>query len=96
MANEPTPQPVTLVVEDRLVEIVVISHSPLFYWWPVWMVGFLMAGLSYWHGERVAFVPEGTVAQRGKQVEGVDGPRDILIAPAGQPLPIVADSAEPN
>jgi hypothetical protein len=85
------PQPVTLVVDDRPVEVVVISHSPLFYWWPVWAVGFLMAGLSYWHGDQVAFVPPGTVAERGKQVEGYDGPRDILIAPAGRTLPAASD-----
>jgi hypothetical protein len=76
------------------VEVVVISHSPLFYWWPVWAVGFLMAGLSYWQGSQVAFVPPGTVAVRGAKVEGQDGPRDVLIAPAGQPLPAASDESE--
>lgn len=90
------PQPVTLVVDDRPVEVVVISRSPLLYWWPVWAVGFLMAGLSYWQGEQVAFVPAGTVAERGKLIEGLEGPRDILIAPAGRTLPAAADSDELN
>jgi hypothetical protein len=74
--------------------VVIISHSPLFYWWPVWAVGFLMAALSYWQGDQVAFVPVGTVAERGARVEGQDGPRDVLIAPAGKSLPSATDSEE--
>ena len=74
-------------VDNRPQRVVVISHSPLFYWWPVWAVGFLLAALTYLRGYQVAFVPPGTVAERGARVEGQDGPRDVLIAPAGQPLP---------
>ena len=73
--------------DNRPQRVVVISHSPLFYWWPVWAVGFLLAALTYLRGYQVAFVPPGTVAERGARVEGQDGPRDVLIAPAGQPLP---------
>jgi hypothetical protein len=74
--------------------VLVISHSPLFYWWPVWAVGFLMAGLTYLHGYQVAFVPTGTVAEREARVLGHDGLRDVLIAPADRPLPAVTDSDE--
>jgi hypothetical protein len=24
------------------------------YWWPVWAVGFLLAGLTWWDGHRLA------------------------------------------
>src|SRR6516165_811004 len=93
--SEPTqPVPVSVVPDARPREVVVISHSPLFYWWPVWAVGFIMAGLSYWHGYQMAFVPPGTVAERGVQVGGHEGPRDIFIAPPGQPLPAESDSNE--
>jgi hypothetical protein len=94
MSNPIQSAPVSVVTDDRPVEVVVISHSPLFYWWPVWVVGFLMAGLSYWQGEQVAFVPPGTVAERGVRVEGHDGPRDVLIAPAGRQLPSVTETDE--
>src|ERR1700726_398958 len=87
-------QPSTPTVEQRPLEVVVISHSPLFYWWPVWAVGFLMAALTYWYGYPIAFVPPGTVAERGARVEGYDGPRDVLIAPAGRSLPAESDSDE--
>jgi len=90
----PNPVPVQVVPDERPAEVVIISHSPLFYWWPVWAVGFLMAGLSYWQGQRMAFVPPGTTAERGARVEGVEGPRDVLIAPAGQSLPAASDSDE--
>ncbi len=27
-------------------ELIIYSHSNFFYWWPVWVVGFIMAALS--------------------------------------------------
>jgi hypothetical protein len=85
---------VSIVRDGRPTKIVIVSHSPLFYWWPVWAVGFVMAGLSYWHGDQIAFVPPGTVAERGVRVEGHEGPRDVLIAPAGRSLSAAADTDE--
>lgn len=38
-------------------EIKIISHSMLFYWWPVWVVGFFMAFLTFWDNTRLAIVP---------------------------------------
>jgi hypothetical protein len=93
MSNPTQPASVRVVPDARPREVIVISHSPLFYWWPVWAVGFLMALVSYWNGSQVAFVPAGTVAERGVQVEG-HGRRDILIAPEGQSLPATGDSEE--
>jgi hypothetical protein len=75
-------------------EVVIISHTPLFYWWPVWAVGFLMTALTYWKGYQVAFVPPGTEAETQRRVEGFDGPRDILVAPQGQSLPATSDPDE--
>jgi hypothetical protein len=89
-----TTGPTTAAVDVPPTQVVVISHSPLFYWWPVWAVGFVMAGLTYWYDEQVAFVPPGTVAVRAARIEGLDGPRDVLIAPEGRPLPEVTDSDE--
>jgi hypothetical protein len=94
MSNPTQPVPVTVVPDDRPAEVVIVSHSPLFYWWPVWAVGFLMAGLSYWQDQRIAFVPPGTVAERGARVEGHTGPRDVLIAPTGGSLPAVSTTDE--
>ena len=38
-------------------EVRVVAHSMLFYWWPVWAVGFVMAGLTWLDGHRLAIVP---------------------------------------
>ncbi len=46
-------QPVAPVTEERPAVIEqqkVFSHSSLVYWWPVWLMGYVMAALTYWQG----------------------------------------------
>ena len=33
--------------EKKIDHIVVYGHSNLFYWWPVWLVSFILAGVTY-------------------------------------------------
>jgi hypothetical protein len=94
MSSAVKPVPVNVVADDRPTEVVIISHSPLFYWWPVWAVGFLMAAWSLWRGQQVAFVPRGTTAERGAVVQGHDDPRDVLIVPEGRSLPVSSATDE--
>jgi hypothetical protein len=94
MSSATQPPPTT--AEQAPVEVVVYSHGPLFYWWPVWAVGFLMAALTYQEGYQVAFVPPGTEAQTQRRVEGFDSPRDVLVAPEGRSLPTVSDPDNPK
>jgi hypothetical protein len=54
----------------------------LFYWWPVWAVGLLMAGLTWLDGHRLAIVPAGTHV-----VEGFEGDKEVLVLPTGAHLP---------
>jgi hypothetical protein len=69
-------------------EIRVYGHSNLFYWWPVWVVGFLMAGLTYLDGHVMAIVPAGTQIEQTQVVPGSGGqPREVLVPPAGQAVP---------
>jgi hypothetical protein len=42
---------------SALTEIKIISHSNIFYWWPVWAVGLLMALLTFVEGRRMILVP---------------------------------------
>ena len=72
-------------------EIRIVAHSTLFYWWPVWVVGLLMAGLTWWEGHRLAIVPAGT-----QVVEGFDGGREALVLPAGAHLPVDPDTGKPR
>lgn len=68
MSSDPTPQPVVGAVApppaQRKREIKLISHSMLFYWWPIWFLGFVMAAVTYFEDHRLAILPAGaTVSQ---------------------------------
>jgi hypothetical protein len=39
-------------------EITLISHSMLFYWWPIWVIGFTMALITYFENRHLAVLPE--------------------------------------
>ena len=62
-------------------QVIVYHHSTLFYWWPVWLLGFVFAGISYFDSF-LAIVPPHTVAAENRQVEVEPGKfetRDVLI-----------------
>jgi hypothetical protein len=63
-------------------QVCIIAHTMLVYWWPVWAVGFVLAGLTWWDGHRLAVVPSGTQA-----AEDIGGGREALVLPAGAHLP---------
>ena len=46
-----------------------------------------MGLLTVFDGHRMAIVPKDTKAQAGRQVQGIDDLRDVLIAPANRELP---------
>jgi hypothetical protein len=57
--SSPTPQsPAPARQMPR--EILIVSHSTLFYWWPVWAVGYLMAliSLPWFTGESAFLAPD--------------------------------------
>src|SRR5438477_3675037 len=84
MSTTPIAQPTaTVPVPEGQREIRIISHSTLFYWWPVWAVGFLMAFITLVNGHPMILVPVDTKveSQRAIPWENNDT-RDILVAPA--------------
>jgi hypothetical protein len=78
-------------IEERPREVRIVAHSMLFYWWPVWAVGLLLAGLTWLGGYCLAIVPAGT-----QVVEGFDGGREALVLPAGAHLPKDPDTGKPR
>jgi len=58
-------------------EIVIISHSSLFYWWPVWAVGYLMAIFSWLHGQTLQV---GDAVIHGDHTEIAPGTFDLVCA----------------
>lgn len=51
-------------------QIKLISHSPLFYWWPVWVFGFFMAAWTGIEDHRLAVVPPDT------RIKAINEPSD--------------------
>src|SRR5438105_3057520 len=53
----PPPPPSAPKHEDKQ-EVTIISHSNLYYWWPVWAVGYILGILTFIDGYRMAVVPK--------------------------------------
>jgi hypothetical protein len=74
-------------------EIAVYRHSSLFYWWPVWALGYILFLVSYFENRHLEIVPHGTEAAQARKVEiitdqgRVEEERDVLILPKGKRLP---------
>src|SRR6202162_582735 len=83
--TKPAPAP---HMPPRENEIRIISHSTLFYWWPVWAVGFLMALITAINGQVMAIVPPHTTAQSEREIPWEKNEkRDVLVAPNNHSLP---------
>src|SRR6185312_1482794 len=64
----PPPPPVTKAPD----EITIVSHSNLFYWWPIWVLGYVLALLTYIgpHAGFMVVVPKSAKAMVIVQGEG--------------------------
>ncbi len=62
MSTTHSPAPYSSTIDSR--EVRIYSHSNLFYWWPVWVCGFIMAIWTAWDGHRLAIVPPGTTVEQ--------------------------------
>lgn len=91
MATSPTPAVAAPAHPPGLPpEIRIVSHSNLFYWWPVWAVGFLMAGMTYFAGNSMVVVPKGTEAIHRADVVSETKKlinRDTWVLPEGKAIP---------
>jgi hypothetical protein len=74
--------------KKRLDHLVVYGHSNLFYWWPVWAVGFVLAAWTYIDGQQMAVVPAKSEVAHDVSVEGFAEPRTALVAPPGKDFPL--------
>jgi len=80
--------PPAIAVAPRGIRIV--SHSNLFYWWPVWFVGFLLTFLTLVNGHYMVIVPRDAVVLKDAavtaQIDGKTssyGKNDVLVLPQG-------------
>ena len=42
--------------------VVIYSYSPVFYWWPLWLVGVILAAVTYIGGERAVWLEDPAAA----------------------------------
>jgi len=56
---------------ETMPEIRIISHSPILYWWPVWLSGFVFALLTALFGETVTFSDGREVQVLGSTAPGL-------------------------
>ena len=60
MSTAPTPPPGSTAgrpVKSARQEIKLVSHSPIFYWWPIWLLGYVMALITLTEDHRLAVLP---------------------------------------
>src|SRR5437764_853886 len=62
--------------------IKLVSHSLLFYWWPVWACGLVLGVLSLLDGHRLAILPEGSRLEAG--IEGPQSTAYRLVVPGNR------------
>jgi hypothetical protein len=71
-------------------QILVISHSPLFYWWPVWAFGFFAALWTMVEGHRAVVLPGkakvASISENSLTLEGGGKTPFIEATQAGQTL----------
>lgn len=58
-------------------EIKLVGHSPLFYFWPIWALGFFLAGWTYFENNRMAVVP--AEARVTAPAQPVGGDLDFIV-----------------
>ena len=73
---------------DQQLAIKVVSHTGLIYWWPVWLVGFIFAALTYAEDSRLVVVPAGT------QVKEVQAGKAYELVLAKPGAPSLAEAAQ--
>jgi hypothetical protein len=85
MSTPPQSPPPAARPADREAEIRIVSHSNLFYWWPVWAIGLLMGLMTLIDNHRMAVVPEGSHAYRSLKVlidaAGNEELREVIVLP---------------
>jgi hypothetical protein len=52
------PHPAPSMPTSARKAITLISHSMLFYWWPIWLLGYVLALMTYLEDHRLAIVPD--------------------------------------
>jgi hypothetical protein len=85
MASDPSPNTRSTGATTPT-EIRIYGHTKLFYWWPVWLVAFLFAIITWYDGQRLAIVPRDTSIRE-------EVGQYVIEAKAEKPLPFLTEAA---
>jgi hypothetical protein len=83
------PAPAAPIHSTGDVQIRIVSHSNLFYWWPVWAIGFILGLMTLIFGEHMAIVPAGSLAYQDANVSVSSDDlknREVIVLPAKKSL----------
>jgi hypothetical protein len=86
-ASTPAAQPRPPEAPPRK-ELRIISHCSLFYWWPVWAVGFIMFLITAINGEHMVTVPPKTTAVKGGFADEKGIKHDAYVLPEKAEIPM--------
>lgn len=73
MSSSPTPA-VPAPHDSPLIKI--YGHSSLFYWWPVWALGFILVLIALWDNDRIVHITADT------QVSQIEGNKEFKLSSA--------------
>lgn len=65
-------------------EIKLVSHSPIFYWWPIWLLGFVLAFITLYENHRLAVLPAGAEVTDVTPADVKDKTQYTLTVPGGE------------
>ncbi len=70
-------------------EIIIYHHSSLFYWWPIWLFGFVMAIVTYFGDKHMAIVPVGTIPAKASEGKALIDNKEVDLT--GRDILVLAD-----
>jgi hypothetical protein len=85
----PVPVQPAMVAPEPPKEIRIVGHCTLFYWWPVWAVGFVMALITWLYQERMVLVTRGSELKTNADVVLVNETlkdRSVWVLPPGKTI----------
>jgi hypothetical protein len=86
----PTPPPAPSAPPPRKRELVIVGHSNLFYWWPVWATGFILSVLTWFHDTHMALVPaHTTIAKIPTKEMKKELPEEVTKELKGESVPVL-------
>ena len=65
---QPIPGPSRHAEPAEVLQVIVYGHSWLFYWWPLWVVGYVMALLTWLHPDQVVIGDKPEVFQASRNL----------------------------